>query len=149
MATTSHKVSGTAYWAKVFDHNKDTNVDFHGEGGAYTIQVVLDKENLDSFSASGSRLKPKLGEDGISIQFKRKAIHPSIPELGGAPQVVDADGNEWDPSVAIGNGSEVTVAFDVYDTKMGKGTRLTGIKVDNLVEFESEGGGAPKLPFSS
>lgn len=139
-------IEGTAQWAKLFEHNKDDNVDFHGEGGAYTVDVLIDKENMDKFTESGSRVKPKLGEDGISIRFKRKHNHPTIPELGGPPKVVDAEGNDWDPEVAIGNDSKVRVAFSVYETRMGKGTRLNAVRVLELVEYDGETSGETKLP---
>jgi hypothetical protein len=46
--------------------------------------------------------------------------------------------------------SDVEVAISVYDTKLGKGTRLEGVKVLELIPYESETSGepkAPKLPF--
>lgn len=151
MATQTIKLQGKANWAKLFEGNRDKNEDFHGPGGAYTIDVLLEKEELDKLTASGSRLKPKLMDDGISIKFKRKHLHAGgIEHLGGPPQVVDVDGNDW-ANTLIGNGSEVEVAVDVYDTKMGKGTRLTGVRIIDLVELPPmEGGessGAPRLPF--
>ena len=41
----------------------------------------------------------------------------------------------------IGNGSVGVVYVDVYDTKMGVGSRLSGVQVIDHVVFESEGGG--------
>ena len=141
------ELEGIANWAKVYETNRDMNTDFHGEGGAYTVDVQLEKEELDKLTKSGSRLKPKLGDDGISIRFKRKHIHPSIPEFGGPPKVVGPDKEPID--CLIGNGSKVKVYVSVYDTKLGKGTRLEGMQVVDLVEYESEGGegGGVKLPF--
>lgn len=149
MSVETIKLTGKASWAKIYERNRDINEAYHGAGGAYTIDVLLEKEELDKLTASGSRLKPRLSDDGISIKFKRKHVHPAgIEALGGPPQVVDAEGNEWDKY--LGNGSTVTVAVDVYDTKMGKGTRLTGVKVLEYVappEPEEGEGGAPSLPF--
>lgn len=147
MSTQLIELEGTASWAKVFETNRDMNTDFHGEGGAYTIQVQLEKEELDKLTKSGSRLKPKLSDDGISVTFKRKHINQAgIEELGGPPKVVGPDKEPLDN--LIGNGSRVKVYCSVYDTKMGKGTRLEGVHVLDLVEYEgsSEGGGV-KLPF--
>lgn len=138
------ELEGIASWAKVFENNRDMNKDFHGEGGAYTIEVQLEKEELDKLTKSGSRLKPKLREDGISINFKRKHNHESIAEFGGAPKVVGPDKKPLDKH--IGNGSRVKVYVSVYDTKLGKGTRLEGVHVLDLVEYESEGSGI-QLPF--
>lgn len=146
------ELEGIANWAKVFEFNRDKNEDFHGEGGAYTVEVQLEKEELDKLTKSGSRLKPKLTDDGISIRFKRKHINQSgIEEFGGPPKVVDADKNPFPDDTLIGNGSKVKVYVSVYDTKMGKGTRLEGMQVLDLVEYESDyeegSGGGVKLPF--
>jgi len=148
MAAELLELEGIANWAKVYEENRDTNEDFHGEGGAYTVDVLLEKEELDKLTKSGSRLKPKIVDDGISIRFKRKHIHPAgIEDLGGPPKVVGPDKEPID--CLIGNGSKVKVYVSVYDTKMGKGTRLEGMQVTDLIEYESEGGegGGVKLPF--
>lgn len=147
MSTELIELEGTLYWAKLFERNKDPNEDFHGPGGGYTVNVVLEKDQLDKLTKSGSRLKPSMVDEGISIKFRRKHTH-SIPEFGGPPRVADADKNLWDESVNIGNGSKGKVYVSVYETKMGKGTRLEGVQVTELVEYESssEGGGI-KLPF--
>jgi len=142
------ELEGIASWAKVYEENRDKNEDFHGEGGAYTVDVLLEKEELDKLTKSGSRLKPKIVDEGISIRFKRKHIHPAgIEELGGPPKVVGPDKEPID--CLIGNGSKVKVYVSVYDTKMGKGTRLEGMQVTDLIEYESESGegGGVKLPF--
>jgi len=149
MASKTYKLTGTAMWAKVFPHNMDKNEDFHGPGGAYTIDVIVEQEAKDEFVATGARTSPKVTDEGVAIKFKRKHNHPSIADFGGAPQVVDADSNDWDGTL-IGNGSTVEVAYTVYDTKMGKGCRLEGVRVVDLVELpplEDGEGGAKKLPF--
>lgn len=137
--TTVLELEGIANWAKVFEFNRDKNEDFHGEGGAYTIDMVFEQDELNKLSESGSRLKPKVTDDGIVIRFKRKHLHPAgIEEFGGPPRVVDAEGELFPADTLIGNGSRVKLAVSVYDTKMGKGTRLEAIKVLDLVEYESE-----------
>lgn len=151
--STMHTVEGIAMYPRLFENNRDMHEGFYGDyGGAYTIDVLLDKENLDALSASGSRLKPRIAEEGLSIKFKRKHEHPSVPALGGAPVIKDAEGEFWDTSKFIGNGSKVKIAFTVYDTKMGKGTRLEGVQVLELVEYERPEGeeehhGDLRLPF--
>jgi hypothetical protein len=149
MASETIYITGTSSWAKVFPHSKDKNEEFHGPGGAYTLDLYVEKEELDKYVATGSRSKPRVGEDGMYIKLKRKHTH-SIDAFGGAPQVVDADKNEWDGSL-IGNGSLLECAVTVYDTKMGKGTRLEGIRVIEYVELppldDAEGGRQKKLPF--
>lgn len=146
--TQLYSVTGLAKWAKVFPRNKDTNEAFHGPGGGYTIQVVLDKEELDKVTKSGARLKPQLTEDGVEIKFRRKHTNPAIKEFGGPPKVVDADNKPMDEEVSIGNGSKVEVFFTVYETSMGKGTRLEGVRVLDLIPFEGEENtGGVVLPF--
>ena len=149
MASNTYYISGTANWAKVFANNKDKNEDFHGPGGAYTLDLVVDKEEEDAFKATGARTSPKMTADGTSIKFKRKHVHPTISEFGGPPQVVDAEKNSWDGTL-IGNGSTVELAYTVYDTKMGTGTRLEGVRIIEHVELppmEGGGSGENNLPF--
>lgn len=152
-ATKLYEVEGILNWAKIFEFNKDKNEDFHGAGGAYTVDVILDKAELDTVTKSGSRTKPKITDDGIAIRFRRKHIHPAgIEELGGAPRVVIGESNPeaFPENTLVGNGTRAKVFFTVYETKMGKGTRLEAVQVLDLVEYESEGdgsGGGIKLPF--
>lgn len=150
MASEMHSVTGTAMYPKVFENNRDMHEGFHGHcNGAYTIDMILDKEELDKVTKSGCRLSPRINDEGIGIKFKRNHEHPAIAALGGPPKVVDAEDKEWDPTVFIGNGSKVEVFFEVYDTKMGKGTRLEGIRVLEHVPFETDEDYEPKskLPF--
>ena len=148
MASTTQYITGTAMWAKVFAHNKDANVDFHGPGGAYVVDLIVDKEELDSFVSTGARTTPKTTDEGMSIKFKRKHTHPTIPAFGGPPQVVDADKQAWDGTL-IGNGSTLEIAYTVYDTKLGKGTRMEGVRVIEHIELPPMEGdsGVAKLPF--
>ena len=143
------KLTGKAYWAKLFENNRDMNEDFHGPGGATTIQLYCNQDTVEEYLAAGGRIKPKSDEEGVYLQFKRKFIHETIPSFGGLPQVVveDDEGNiqDWDGTL-IGNGSEVEVAVTLYDSKMGKGTRLEGVRIINLVEMP-EMDSAPALPF--
>lgn len=148
MASTTYYITGVANWAKVFAHNKDKNEDFHGPGGAYVTDLVVDKEELESFLATGARTAPKTTDEGTSIKFKRKHVHPTIAAFGGPPQVVDAEKKIWDGTL-IGNGSTVEIAYTVYDTKMGKGTRMEGMRIIEHVALpEMDGEDAvSKLPF--
>lgn len=149
MASNTYYITGKASWAKLFAHNKDKNEDFHGPGGAYTVDLIVDKEELDGFVATGARTTPRPVEGGTSIKFKRKHVHPTIEVFGGPPQVVDAEKNAWDGTL-IGNDSDIEVAYTVYDTKMGTGTRMEGVRIINHVELpplEGGEGGAAKLPF--
>lgn len=148
MASERIYLSGIAMWAKLFERNRDRGEFYESTDGMTTIDLLMEKEELDKLKASGSRLRPKVTDEGLTVKFKRPWIHSGgISDFGGPPQVVDSDGNDWDDSVSVGNGSTVEIAVDVYDTQMGKGTRLAGVKVLDLVEYESEGEGQPRLPF--
>ena len=146
MATQEVKVVGTAMYPKVFERNRD-KASFHEDtDGACTIDVVLEKEEFDKLKASGFRGRPSVTDEGMSVKFRRKWKDPVSDDFGGAPQVVDREGQDWDDSVSIGNGSKVSVAVDVYDTSMGKGARLTGVQVLELIEYATEDY-QKKLPF--
>ena len=150
MTATVHTVTGTAMYPKLFEFNRDMHEGFYGDcDGAYTIDLLMDKENLDTFTKSGSRVKPRITDEGLVIKFKRKHRHGMVPALGGAPKVVDKDEQPWPESTYIGNGSKVEVWYEVYETKMGKGTRLMAVKVLDLEEYEgaSEDGVDNRLPF--
>lgn len=149
MASETIYITGKSHWAKLFPYNKDKNEDFHGPGGAYTVDLEVDQEELGKFVASGARTTPRVLEDMTTIKLKRKHTHNTIPEFGGPPQVVDADKNTWDGSL-VGNGSELECAITIYDTKMGKGVRLEGVRVIEHVELpplEGAEAGQKKLPF--
>jgi hypothetical protein len=152
MATSIIYLQGKALWAKVFERNRDrespndmVNQKLKASDGQTSLTLVMDQEELAKFEASGSRKKVNNLEDGPAVNFTRPWKH-RIENFGGAPQIVDADGADWDDSVAIGNGSEVEVAISIYDTQAGKGTRLEGVKVLELVPYEEGDSGAPKAP---
>lgn len=95
------------------------------------------------------------GEKKIVYKVVRPHMVPAFDDpVQGPPKVwtndiaKDENGNqvlndwgkpvlqEWDPSVLIGNGSEITVKLDVW--KGTKATKITweGVRIDSLVEYE-------------
>lgn len=136
MATKIITLKGKAKWPKLFEANRDKASFHEAYDGAYTLALFLESDQMATFKDSGSRLRPKVTEDGIYIQPKRK--HKDIFEsASGAPKVFNSDNEPWDNERDgfIGNDSEVEVQLSVYDTKMGKGTRLEAVKVTNLVPY--------------
>lgn len=122
MASETIYLRGVAKWAKV-DKPDDR---FHN----YTIDVELDEQSQNEFDKSRIRVKPKVDEeDGKTYyRFRRSSEY-------GPPAVVDEVNAPF--KQRIGNGSIVTVAVEVYDTKtMGKGHRLMAVRVDKWVEFK-------------
>lgn len=129
MATTFIYLSGKAKWAKVYKPDEAFNTTF------WRIDVDLDPKSQAVFDKSGLRLKPKTAEDGTFITFRRptqKQFKTELKEFD-PPKVVDKNGEDF--SQTIGNGSEVTIKVEVYDSFKGKGHRLVGVRVDNLVEY--------------
>lgn len=137
MATRKHKVTGTAMWAKVFEHNgelKDYQGNPHPFGKQYKIDVILDKENKALYKTSGTSGKGKFDDDGNFIAtFKRKE-KDRFEWASGTPEVVNADGSKFEGSL-IPNGSKVEVEFSVYSTSMSPGTRLEKVIVLDLAEM--------------
>jgi hypothetical protein len=145
MATRKVKLTGLAYWGKVFEDNRDlTGFEnaLKDAGGQCTIDVDLDEESMAKLAKSKSMLKGKDSPDneGLTrVRFKRKWEEAYA---GGAPKVVKADGTVWDydEDGSIGNGSTVEVILNVYDTSRKNiiGTRLEKVKVTNHVEYNPD-----------
>lgn len=155
MATETVYLTGSAHWAKPFERNRDTadkathpavKEKLTQTEGQTSIELHLEQEEWDKYVLSGGRKKGTPTEEGlISVRFTRPWKHGTIEAFGGAPQVVDKYGSEWDDTKSIGNGSVVEVAVSVYDSAAGKGTRWEGVRVLELVEYEEEY--QQKLPF--
>lgn len=146
MASETIYIKGTAMWAKLFERNKDNAEFYEATDGQTKIDLILEKEEFDKLKEAGSRKKPDVTDEGLKVKLSRPWVHTSIEEFGGPPQVVDAEGADWDDGVSIGNGSTVEVAVTIYDSKFGKGTRLDGVKVLELVPYESDESGEPRAP---
>jgi hypothetical protein len=148
-------LSGKAKWCKLFEPDEYNGVK------KWKMDFFPDPKSFEVLKASGSRKHIKSDDDGRFVRLDRPVV-VDFAKKGRtdleAPRVIDAEGADWDPKVKIGNGSEVTVQIDVYDTKMGKGTRLEGVRIDVLVPFEGDDGddlatvnvreiGSDPLPF--
>jgi len=146
MATRKVILTGIAEWAKVFEDNRDLK-GFEGAyeefDGACTIDMILDKENMDRLSASRSMKKGSADAEGrgTRVRFVRK-FNTGRDWDSGSPVVLKSDGTKWDMDIdgLIGNGSTVTVTLSVYDTsrKSIVGTRLDRVKVLEHVKPPSD-----------
>ena len=146
MATRKVVLTGIAEWAKVFEDNRDLK-GFEGAyeefDGACTIDMILDKENMDRLTASRSMKKgsPDAEGRGTRVRFVRK-FNTGRDWDSGSPTVLKADNTKWDMDVdgLIGNGSKVAVTLSVYDTsrKSIVGTRLDRVKVLEHVKPPSD-----------
>ena len=142
MATRKLKLTGLAYWSKVFSGNRDlTGFEdaLKDIGGQTCIDVDLDEDGMALLRKSKSMKKgsPSPDNDGMTrVRFTRKWTENYG---GGAPIVHKADGTTWDydDDGAIGNGSTVQVVLSVYDTsrKSIVGTRLDKVKVLEHLEY--------------
>lgn len=145
MGTRRVKLTGLAYWARVFPGNRDLTgfEDALKEiGGQTTIDVDLDKDNMDLLQKSKSmkRGTPSPDNPGLTrVKFTRKWTENFG---GGAPVVHKADASNWDYDMdgPIGNGSKVSVILSVYDTsrKSIVGTRLDKVTVLEHVEYNPD-----------
>ena len=146
MATRKVILVGIAEWAKVFEDNRDMK-GFEGAyeefDGACTIDMILDKENMDRLIASKSMKKgsPDAEGRGTRVRFVRK-FNTGRDWDSGSPTVLKSDGTKWDMDIdgLIGNGSIVAVTLSVYDTsrKSIVGTRLDRVKVLEHVKPPSD-----------
>ncbi len=148
MATNTLYFTGKCQWAKLA--KPDTKFD---PAGVYAIDVFLDKDNLKKFNDSKMQLKLRHNEtsDEPYVTFKRpdkQMIKGEIVERG-RPKIVDRDDNELPGDTIIGNGSTVTVKITTYDGAKGKGHRLEGVRIVDLVEFDKGNEDIPQegLPF--
>lgn len=155
-ATQQVELEGTLDWVRVFENNRDKkgpDGQLESVGGQCTLEIHLDKENEAILKAAGSNVGVKT-QGGVEVpspikgcriyRFKRLWQHNKFPNLGGAPQVVHADGAAWDLDTdgLIGNGSTGVILLSCYgDLGKYRGTRLEGLQVINHVPYESESTG--------
>lgn len=151
------KAVGTVEWAKIFPSNMDKGGDDNNaaksvkaKGGQYIMDFY--PEDPDGFQqelvSNGVDMAP-MGHKRIKVRdgkefYKLKRVHNGpvdkktnkpIPELSGAPKVVDSDKRPWDVDEQgeIGNGSKVGVVLEVY----GSNIRLAAVQVLELVEYDT------------
>lgn len=132
MSTKILYFSGPCKWAKV--HTPD---EYNGQE-SYKVNLYLNKADLRTLTDAGSKVKIKEDDDGKYVTFSRKKIQEVKGELKdmGPPMIIDAEKKAFTDD--IGNGSEITVKVSIYDTRMGKGTRLEAIRVDKHVAYDPE-----------
>ena len=146
MATTYHKLSGKAVWAKV--HRPDTKFT-----PAWSIGLVLDDENKKAFKAIKKEFNLRMGlkdtdntpgfDDGEEyITFKRKVEKDTRKGkwVMDPPVVEDVQGNHI--AEDLGNGSDVTVEFLIYGYEYqgvaGNAAEFLKVTVHNLVRYEKD-----------
>lgn len=147
MPATQMDVKGKLDWAKVFESNRDRSEWNKEKDGEYKVTVTTDKDTAEALKKAGCRKKIEEVAEGYKVTFDRP--HKGAQDwMGGAPIVADVTGKAWslEDKGLIGNGSEGIVKVELYNTKMGVGTRLVGLQVLDHVVYNSEGG--PSQPRS-
>lgn len=147
MTTSYYIFKGKTNWCKV--RQPDEKYD------NYQVPLYMDEKSWEDFKAAGLRLVPKEDKDGEFVVFKRKHAEfnnfKKTQQINGPPDVFikNEDGNYVPfPDKLIGNGSEITVKVEVYETRNGIAHRLVSVGVDKLVVFEREGqSNVPVMPF--
>jgi hypothetical protein len=132
MATEFLYFRGKSKWAQLVTPDKEYD--------NFKINVYLDDASRALFKESGLQLEPKTDEDGEYVVFRRKNYQQIKKDLvhWGAPKVIDREGAPV--SELIGNGSEVVVKVQAYDSKKGKGHRLDTVQVLELIPYVGNGG---------
>lgn len=151
MATSTYLFTGKTKWAKVQKPD-----DKFGE--QWQLPLYMDEKSWKDYEKSGIRLEVKkdkeTGEPFVTFRRKVKEMNwkKGAMQENSPPKVLIA--NEYGEYVPfdglIGNGSAVSVKVDVFDTRNGKGHRLVAVGVDDLVEYNPDGGresNVPEMPF--
>ncbi len=133
MATDYITIEGVANWVRVNVKNMDTKF-----GEKFTLELDVDPPTKAILEKTGWRGKIKTRDDGTEYaKFSRdnKAVFNNQETVLGPPEVVTSDGKPFNDF--IGNGSELALTLEVYDTKKyGRGSRLKKVEILNLVPYE-------------
>ena len=130
---------GTASWFKGFERNRDmgqnleegsdTRAKIEAEQGHYVCNVYITPETKKQMIADGVPNSGMVGqlfkedkEGNLFYKCKRPHFNTKVNKgegkVFGPPIAVDADGQIWDDTVDIGNGSKVKIRLDVWDRKI-------------------------------
>lgn len=125
-------IYGTAKYARVYEHNKDTKYD---ENGVYSLDLYVEGAELEKLKKLGVKINHS--EDGDFVKPKRK---DSILKDGetiklGPPPVVGPDG-KTPFTENIGNGSKVAAMVTVTEFKGTKSIKLSALQVIEHIPYE-------------
>lgn len=149
MASEILDVTGTSKWAKLTEDTRDRGSSV-ADGAKYdypeacTVDLFMEPAELKKVTSVNKKANVNVGDDGMSIKFRRNWVNSRNPKWGGAPELVDADGNPFNKNP--GDGSTLRLAVETYDTKYGKGMRILKVMVLDYVEPEFDEQ-EPELPF--
>ena len=126
--TKNYYFKGKSRYAMVYKPDEKYDV--------YKIGLYMDDDSFNLFEESGCQLKVNEDDEGRFVTFKRKTQELRGSDLrdNGPPKVLDKDGESF--SENIGNGSEVIVKVEMFDTRNGVSHRLAGIMVEEHIPYE-------------
>lgn len=135
-------LSGKLYWAKVLG---DPRPNYQGDAREWTFEFEPNEEGLKVLKQHKltDRLKDKYDDRGRFIVLRKTELNkdgnPNPPI-----RIYDANNEDWDRSVLIGNESEADVKIDIRDYGLGKkkGVYPVAIRVTSLVPYQSSEFGA-------
>lgn len=148
MATKTYLFTGKTKWAK------PTKLDEKYDN--YQMPLYLDEKSWIDFKESGCQTKIKTDADGEYTVFKRDEKETNWKtgekQINGPAKVyiLHPETGQYEPfDGLIGNGSEVAVRVDIFDTRNGKGHRLISVGVNKLVEYNPDkvDSNVPHMPF--
>lgn len=145
MATEIKKLSGKAFYPKLFEQNKDTK--FNPEG-TYVLTLLVDDDTAEDWDKYKTKNKSKYDRVTKTNQITFRRQHNAKFEwAGGAPKVYNKDGSErkFDDGI-IWNDSVLEATVAVFDTGVGKVSRLEAVTVLELAEAPDRDGDEPKAP---
>lgn len=137
MAQTTYYINGKAQYPQL------TAERFDKKFKCWTVDLVMEDDQITEFKKWGSELHlrdvdtAKESDTGTMIKVRRpmaKLIKDQLVKFD-PPELLGPDNKPWDPKVAIGNGSDVTLKVIVYDSAKGKGVRLEAVRVNVHVPF--------------
>ena len=122
----AHYFKGPCKWARLNKPDDKYN--------KYSIDVQLDMEQYTALKALKVKNNGKPDDGKMWVTFRRK-------QEDGAPNVVDSNGKKFEEP--IGNGSEVTVKFEVesfVSKKWGQVVKssLLSVMVDKYVKYDPD-----------
>lgn len=131
---------GKAKWCKVRPGTHDELSE------SWTVNLYLDDESWELFHSAELQLKEREDEDGKFVTFRRRIremdYRTNEEKDNEPPKVYLKDAqtgeyNAWDDGL-IGNGSDISVAVEVYKSKKTKnvGHRMLRVFINDLVEYE-------------
>lgn len=142
MASKEYVFTGEIKWSDLFVPDNYEGIE------NYKISILVEDDEYYRFKEAGIRTRPRKDEETGKwiVTFKRPAEGKKVTDRtgkevilgGGAPRVVNKDGDGWNRDMPlIGRGSTASAKVVVYDAgRMGKGHRLEAVKIDNLIPYD-------------